>query len=42
MAYAPGAMTSEKAAAIGQAFARQGKCIPLVGAYFNPVHSNAE
>lgn len=42
IAYAPGAITAEKAAAIGQSFARQGKMIPLVGAYFNPVHSNAE
>lgn len=40
--YAPGAITSEKAAAIGQAFAEKGACIPLVGAYFNPVHSNRE
>lgn len=40
--YAPGAMTKEKAAAIGQAFRERGKMIPLVGAYFNPVHSNAE
>ncbi len=40
--YAPGAITAEKAAAIGKAFAEQGKIIPLVGAYFNPVHSNAE
>ncbi len=40
--YAPGAMDAEKAAAIGQAFADAGKCIPLVGAYFNPVHPNRE
>ncbi len=42
IAYAPGAITAQKAAAIGQAFAQRGKIIPLVGAYFNPVHSNAE
>ena len=42
IAYAPGAITPEKAAAIGQAFADRGKMIPLVGAYFNPVHSNAQ
>lgn len=42
IAYAPGAITPEKAAAIGQAFADCGKMIPLVGAYFNPVHSNAQ
>ena len=40
--YVPGAITGEKAAEIGRAFAQKGKIIPLVGAYFNPVHSNAE
>lgn len=38
--YAPGAITGEKAAAIGKAFRGAGKMIPLVGAYFNPVHSD--
>lgn len=42
IAYEPGAITGEKAAAIGQAFRDAGKCIPLVGAYFNCVHSNRE
>ena len=42
IAYAPGAITAEKAAAIGRAFADSGKMIPLVGAYFNPVHSDRE
>ena len=42
IAYAPGAMNGEKATAIGQAFARHGKMIPLVGAYFNPVHSDGQ
>ena len=42
VAYVPGAMNGEKAAQIGQAFAEKGKMIPLVGAYFNPVHSNKE
>ncbi len=42
IAYAPGAITAQKAADIGQAFAQAGKMIPLVGAYFNPVHSNGE
>ena len=42
IAYAPGVITAEKAAAIGQAFRENGKIIPLVGAYFNPVHSNRE
>lgn len=40
--YAPGGITEEKAAQIGEAFARAGAVIPLVGAYFNPVHSNRE
>lgn len=42
IAYQSGAITAEKAAQIGEAFARAGKDIPLVGAYFNPVHSNKE
>lgn len=42
IAYQPGGITPEKAAGIGRAFADAGKCIPLVGAYFNPVHSNRE
>ncbi len=40
--YAPGGITPAKAAAIGKAFGAAGKCIPLVGAYFNPVHSDRE
>lgn len=40
--YAPGGITAEKAAAIGKSFAQKGAVIPLVGAYFNPVHSNRE
>lgn len=42
IAYAPGAITLEKAQSIGQAFSHAGKVIPLVGAYFNPVHSDRE
>ena len=38
--YAPGGITGEKAAAIGAAFRERGAMIPLVGAYFNPVHSD--
>ena len=38
--YAPGGITAEKATAIGAAFAEKGAMIPLVGAYFNPVHSD--
>ena len=40
--YAPEGITAEKAAAIGAAFREAGKSIPMVGAYFNPVHSNRE
>lgn len=37
-----GAITAEKAAAIGQALREKGVAVPLVGAYFNPVHSDPE
>lgn len=40
--YLPGAITAEKAEEIGKAFREAGKIIPLVGAYFNPVHSDRE
>lgn len=40
--YQPGAITADNASAIGEAFRNDGKMIPLVGAYFNPVHSNRE
>ena len=40
--YSVGAITEEKAAAIGAAFRDAGAVIPLVGAYFNPVHSDRE
>ena len=40
--YKSGGITADKAAAIGRAFSDAGKIIPLVGAYFNPVHSNRE
>ena len=42
IAYQPGAITAQKAAAIGQAFAEADRMIPLVGAYFNPVHADQE
>ncbi len=42
IAYAPGAITTQKAVAIGSAFRDAGKSISLVGAYFNCVHSNRE
>lgn len=40
--YAPGQLNAENAAAIGKAFADAGIKVGLVGAYFNPVHSNKE
>ena len=40
--YAPGGITEEKAAQIGAAFDQQGAVIPLVGAYFNPIHENKQ
>jgi len=40
--YQRGAITGEKAEAIGTAFRQAGAMIPLVGAYFNPVHSDKE
>lgn len=40
--YQPGAITPEKAARIGADFAQNGAIIPMVGAYFNPVHSDKE
>lgn len=41
ISYTSGSITAEKAQAIGDAFAQERKIIPLVGAYFNPVHSNS-
>lgn len=38
--YAPGGITRPKAEEIGMAFSQAGAVIPLVGAYFNPVHSD--
>ncbi len=40
--YVPGGIDLPKAQAIGQAFSQAGAAIPLVGAYFNPVHSDRE
>lgn len=42
IAYVPGGITADQADAIGTDFAAAGKCISLVGAYFNPVHSDRE
>ncbi len=40
--YRPGAITQKRAADIGAAFEKAGAMIPLIGAYFNPVHPNPE
>lgn len=40
--YTPGSITGARALEIGKAFALAGKTIPLIGAYFNPVHPNEE
>lgn len=40
--YAPGGITAELARELGGAFASAGVSVPLVGAYFNPVHSDRE
>lgn len=42
VAYTPGAVTKERAEAFGRTFQKAGKTIPLIGAYFNPVHPNEE
>ena len=39
--YAPGGMTPEKAAQIGEALGAAGVSVPLVGAYFNQAHPDA-
>lgn len=36
----PGAITLDRASQIGKAFSDEGKIIPLVGAYFNPIHGD--
>ncbi len=40
VAQAPGAITQQRAQEIGEAFTAAGKGIPLVGAYFNPIHAD--
>lgn len=38
ISYAPGAVTPERADSFRETFERAGKTVPLIGAYFNPVH----
>ncbi|MBO7197155.1 MAG: sugar phosphate isomerase/epimerase [Clostridia bacterium] len=40
--YEPGAITSDRAHQIGKTFKAQNCEIPLIGAYFNPVHPNTD
>ena len=40
--YEPGAISSPRAEEIGRAFHNKNLEIPLIGAYFNPVHPNTE
>lgn len=42
ISYRPGALNEENAAAVGRAFREAGVDVSLVGAYFNPVHSNKQ
>lgn len=42
IAYAPGAMSAERAAAVSECFKASGKSVPLIGAYFNPVHPDEQ
>ncbi len=42
IAYAPGSMTKERAAELRKVFEEHQKTVPLIGAYFNPVHPNEE
>ena len=42
VAYAPGAMSVERAAEVCKRFRDAGKSIPLIGAYFNPVHPDEQ
>ena len=40
--YAPDQLNAQNAAAIGKAFADAGTTVSLIGAYFNPVHSDKQ
>ena len=42
VSYTPGSMSEERAAAVKKCFDDDGKSIPLIGAYFNPVHPDAQ
>lgn len=38
VAYTPGSITADRARAFRDVFEKAGKTVPLIGAYFNPVH----
>ena len=40
--YAPGGMTQQRADEFHRVFEEHNKTVPLIGAYFNPVHPNVE
>lgn len=42
ISYTPGAMTMERAGEFRKVFEEHNKSVPLIGAYFNPVHPNEE
>lgn len=42
ISYTPDSMTRERAEEFRTAFAAAGKTVPLIGAYFNPVHPNVK
>jgi len=42
IAYKPNALTAENAAALGKTLKDNGIAVGLIGAYFNPVHSNKQ
>ena len=42
VSYSPGSMTEERAKAVRETFKAAEKTVPLIGAYFNPVHPNEE
>ena len=42
ISYTPGSMTSERAEQLRRCFESAGKTVPLIGAYFNPVHPNED
>ena len=40
--YTPGAVTKDRAEAFRRVFEQSGKSVPLIGAYFNPVHPDEQ